>query len=266
MRGHLIGASVLLGLATAAVGAPSALAQDTEAPFLAAPGNPLEPGTELHIQGYCPDPDAGPLTAPALTDIQLLHDPSSGPPNLNASGVVAEGTEPGVYPVTMDCAGETLRVVFTVVGHEQSAPGSLAIAGDGRPQPGDAIGVVVRCAGEVGQPSSPVLDIGELHPVESPDDVPVYVADATIDADTAPGDYPLTAPCFAEVLSTTFTVYPSDDEGTDDDGTQVTRTPRGAPETGGGESTTHPLAGLLAVGAAATVVASAWVRRVVRRS
>lgn len=141
MRGHTTGAGILLGLATAIMTAPIAFAQD-ETPFLAAPGELLQPGNELHIQGYCPDPDAGPLTSPALTSIEVLHDPASGPPNLTASGVVAEGTEPGSYPVTMECLGETLQVVFTVINAETPAtppatPAPSATAGDGRPQPAD---------------------------------------------------------------------------------------------------------------------------------
>ncbi len=213
MRGHIIGAGVLLGLVTAVLTAPIAFAED-DVPFLAAPGELLQPGNELHIQGFCPDPAAGPLTSPALTDIEVLHEPSSGPPNLTASGIVAEGTELGSYPVTMDCLGETLQVVFTVRNAAEAgrpAP-SLAIAGDGRPQPGDGIDVVVRCDGEVGPPASPVLDIGPLREVESPDSLPVHVAQATIRRDTEPGEHPLSSTCAGEDLGIGFTVYPADEQ------------------------------------------------------
>lgn len=141
-----------------------------------------------------------------------------------------------------------------------SAPSALAtqdsaevfITADGSPQAGENIEVVVRCYGEVGQPESPVLVIGELQEVESPADIPTYVAPATIDADAEPGDYPLTATCDGETLSWPLTVYPADenpgerpDEGSGDgddadgSGQQVTRTPRGAPETGAGEQPGH---------------------------
>ncbi len=117
--------------------------------------------------------------------------------------------------------------------------GEVFITADGSPQPGEDIEVVVRCHGEVEAPKSPVLKIEQLRKVETPANIPTYVAPATIKPRTAPGDYPLTAPCDGDTLRTTFTVYPSDSDGGKDEGTgagdgrQVTVTPRGAPETGG---------------------------------
>ncbi len=117
--------------------------------------------------------------------------------------------------------------------------GEVFITADGSPQAGEDIEVVVRCHGKVGAPKSLVLKIGQLREVETPADIPTYVAPATIKPRTPPGDYPLTAPCDGDTLRTTFTVYPSGSDGAKDedtgagDGRQVSVMPRGAPETGG---------------------------------
>lgn len=146
------------------------------------------------------------------------------------------------------------------------------ITADGSPQAGEDIEVVVRCQGEVGAPASPVLHIGELDRIDAPADTPTYVAPATIDADAAPGNYPLTALCDGDTLSNTITIVASgadNDEGDKGDATghsdaeQVTRTPRGAPETGDDpENGPSPLL-LGAVGLAG--IGALTVRWVVRR-
>lgn len=156
----------------------------------------------------------------------------------------------------------------------QSAGGEVFIIADGSPQAGEDIEVAVRCWGEVGTPESPVLQIGELSEVDSPADIPTYVAPATIDPDTAAGDYPLTAPCDGDTLSNTITVYPSgaDDDGGDQgngtgngdgDTDQVSRTPRGAPETGGDPG--HDRSPLLLGAVGLAGIGALAVRRVARR-
>lgn len=165
MRTHILGTGLLLSLAVTTLAGPVALADDTTGeetePYLAAPGELLAPGQELQIQGYCPDPAAGPLTSDALANIQILHDPDSGPPNLTASGVVAEGTSPGVYPVTMDCAGQTLRITFTVVDEQgqppPTVPDVLLHFNPTAARPGDKVFFTVACEAAGATVTSPVL-------------------------------------------------------------------------------------------------------------
>ena len=131
----------------------------------------------------------------------------------------------------------------------------IYISGDGRPQPGDEISVVIRCPFTPRDPSSPVLEIGELQQVESPAGIDTYVAPATIDPAAEPGDYPVTSWCgkaSGSELEWIFRVYPAD-SGSDDatapaepstaepvtgrpsaESGQVATIPKGAPETGGG--------------------------------
>ena len=140
-----------------------------------------------------------------------------------------------------------------------AAPAALAtpgegaevfIAADGSPQAGEHIEVFVRCYGQVGQPESPVLTIGELQEIDSPADIPTYRAPATINADTTPGDYQVTATCDGETLTWTFTVMPAAGQNDPGDDQQVTRTPRGAPETGAGTAGEDPTALVAAAGLA----------------
>ncbi|CAM03690.1 hypothetical protein A8924_4809 [Saccharopolyspora erythraea NRRL 2338] len=159
----------------------------------------------------------------------------------------------------------------------------IHITADGRPQPGDDIGVVVRCPyGAPGGAQSPVLEIGEFEKVDTPAGIDTYVAPATIGSGTEPGDYPLSAGCGKNGLRTTFTVYPADDDGSGDipapvpgadddvseDGTeppQVARTPKGAPETGGDPGADLAVwvwgAGLLGLLGLGSVMARRAVRR-----
>jgi hypothetical protein len=160
----------------------------------------------------------------------------------------------------------------------------IFITGDGRPQPGDHIGVVVRCPYPPGDAHSPVLKSGKLEKIDTPAGIDTYQAPAIIKSGTEPGKYPLAAGCGKNGVSTTFIVYPadaSDDNGggsttgpdksgaaTEADtnkGSQVTRTPKGAPETGGEPGPDlSPLfwgAGLVGLGA----LGSAMLRRAVRR-
>ena len=149
--------------------------------------------------------------------------------------------------------------------------GQVFITADGSPQAGEDIEVVVRCHGKVGQPKSPVLEIGQLSEVDTPADIPTYVAPATIEPGTAAGDYPLTAPCEGDTLRTTFTVYPSDSDGAQGDGTgagdgrQVTVTPRGAPETGGEPEADRATLLLEATGLASLGLGAVAARRLLRR-
>jgi hypothetical protein len=96
-----------------------------------------------------------------------------------------------------------------VEDHPAESP-EIHIIADGSPQAGESIEVAVRCAGDIGLPTSPVLQIGELHEVDAPADLPTFVAPATIEPDTEPGDHQLTSSCDGEPLSWSFTVYPAD--------------------------------------------------------
>ncbi|RRO17953.1 hypothetical protein EIL87_06695 [Saccharopolyspora rhizosphaerae] len=127
---------------------------------------------------------------------------------------------------------------------------SMHIMGDGRPQPGDEIGVAVHCPVEPRKATSPVLTIGEYERRDHPSGMDVWVAPATIDLHTVPGDYPVRAWCEREHLKWTFRVFPADSAGDDGEAappavekpskpagssaSQVSRVPNGAPETGGG--------------------------------
>ncbi|MGH3909895.1 MAG: hypothetical protein ACRDRM_03600 [Pseudonocardiaceae bacterium] len=271
MRAHIIGAGLLLGLASTALGGPVALA-DTDpstetAPFLAAPGESLVPGQELHIQGYCPDPAAGPLTSDALTDITVLHDPESGPPNLNASGVVTEGTEPGVYTASMNCAGQVLGVTFTVIEPEDPThdlPADFVRVHPSTARPGDTVAAQASCDADEATLSSPVLHTVTLTPDPEGHQPWALHGSTTVNEDAEPGDYPVSAQCAGGTLETTLTVLAAADETDTDqtgaDGDQVSRVPRGAPETGdGAQHISVPLLALgLVVGAAAAAGAIAW--------
>ena len=286
MRTRTIGSGILLGLA-ATLCAPAALAAPTTKPttestqvttappegaevFITADGSP-QPGEDIQVVVRCPG-EVGQPESPVLEigDLQEVDSPS-GIPTYSAPATINAGTEPGEYPLTATCDGETLSNTFTVQQPDSPYPPpepSIHIAADGSPQPGEPIEVFVRCDGEVGNPESPVLEIGDLEEVDTPAGIRTYRAPATIDADTEPGDHAVTATCDGETLSWTFTVYPGDSQGDDPKGDdprkpdhrQVTRTPRGAPDTGAGADADHAAlifgaAGLAGLGGLGAVVA-----------
>lgn len=284
MRTRTIGSAVVLGLAAAALSTPAALAAtsgstqvtamtpDGAEVFIAADGSP-QAGEDIEVFVRCAG-EVGQPESPVLEigELQEVESPADIP-TYRAPATIHADTEPGDYPVTAPCDGETLSFTFTVNPPDSPYPPetpSIHIAADGSPQPGEGIEVFVRCAGEVGQPESPVLDVGDLQEVQTPGELPTYRAPATIHADAEPGDYPVTATCDGETLSWPMTVYPGperdDEPGAapgDDPGKpgdrQVTRTPRGAPDTGEGSPTNHAavlvtaagLAGLAGAGAIA---------------
>ncbi|MGH4016335.1 MAG: hypothetical protein ACRDSL_20900 [Pseudonocardiaceae bacterium] len=285
MRAHILGTGLLLGLAATALGGPVALADtgtetdthtNTEtAPFLAAPGELLVPGQELQIQGYCPDPAAGTLSSDALTNIQVLYDPEAGPPNLNASGVVAEGTAPGVYSATMDCAGETLGVTFTVIEPDDSThdlPADFVHIHPSAAHPGETVAAQASCDTDEVTLTSPVLRTATLAPDPEGHQPWALHGTTTVTEDAEPGDYPVSAQCPGGTVQTTITVLgdridtgdQTGDQTEGDDG-QVSRVPKGAPETGDGDQgVSVPLLALgLVLGATAGAGAIAW--REVRR-
>jgi len=277
MRAHIVRSGLLLGVATAGLtaaglGGPVAWAADDTEPYLAAPGELLVPGQELQIQGYCPDPAAGALTSDALTDIQILHDPASGPPNLNASGVVAEGTAAGVYPVTMDCAGQELRVTLTVTEPEDSPPELPADFVGIYPAaaaPGETVTAQARCDSTSDAVlRSPVLRAVTLAPDPEGHQPWAIHGTTTVTGDAEPGEHPVSMQCGEGTVQTTITVladkrhdggHPYGDDGL------VSRVPRGAPETGEGspDAPVPLLAVSLALGIAASAAAIA--RCAVRR-
>lgn len=300
MRTHILGTGLILGLALTVVGGPVAWAADTDngenaadtgnnavAPFLAAPDGPLAPGQEIHLRGYCPDPAAGPVTSDVLTGIEVLHDPQSGPPNLNASGVVADGTAPGNYTAAMSCADYALTTTFTVVepgDPTHDLPADFVRVHPAAAYPGDPVAAQASCDADEATLSSPVLRTVTLAPDPEGHQPWALHGATTVNEDAEPGEHPVTAQCADAVLETTITVLdPSAEDtgqtGSDqadadaDDGAgagQVSRVPRGAPETGDG--TEHTAAGQmslstlvlgLALGAAAGAGAIAW--REVRR-
>jgi hypothetical protein len=241
MRARILGTGLLLGLAATALGAPVALAatgDEDSAPFLAAPGELLVPGQELQLQGYCPDPAAGPLTSDVLVGIQTLHDPESGPPNLIASGVVAEGTSPGSYPVTMDCAGQELRITFTVIepgDPTHDLPADFLLVTPATARPGEQVRAQASCdRTDETLLTSPVLQTATLAPDPEGHQPWALHGRTTVLADAEPGAYPVSVQCWNGVVETTITVL-GDVKGHDGNGDgQVTRVPKGAPETGGG--------------------------------
>lgn len=242
MRAHILGTGLLLSLVATALAGPVASADDdadgAAEPFLAAPGELLAPGQELQIQGYCPDPDAGPLTSDGLTNIQILHDPASGPPNLNASGMVADGTAAGVYPVSMDCSGQTLSVTFTVVEPDDPThdlPADYLVVNPTTTRPGETVTAQAACVDtDEAMLSSPVLRAVTLAPDPEGHQPWAIHGTTTVTQDAEPGDYPVSAKCAGGVVETTITVlvHPSADGGQSDGTDQVSRVPRGAPETG----------------------------------
>lgn len=282
MRSHIVGIGLLLGLAATALGGPLALADDATGeeaePFLTAASEPLTPGQELQIQGYCPDPAAGPLTSDVLTDIKILHDPKSGPPNFNASGVVAENTPPDIYQVTMGCAGQTISDTFTVVAEEQPPPEASDVVLYFNPttaRPGERILFTVACEADGARVTSPVLGAVKLESDPEGHQPWAVHGSTTVNQDAEPGDHPVSLQCGPVVIEKTLTVlraqHGSDGRAHHGSGTgghdgQVTRVPRGAPETGGGApDTPAPLLAIggLVLGAVAGAGAIAW--RTIRR-
>lgn len=266
MRARIIGPGLLLGLAAAVLTAPAApAAPDT--PYLEAPAGPVAPGEDIEFGGYCAS-EGVELSSPVLSGFEIAHEPTGPSPNLSASATVDADAQDAIYPVSMTCGGETAGTEFTVVSQRA---GEIFITADGSPQPGEEIDVVIRCADEVGGASSPALDIDErIFEIETPDEMPTYLSYARILPDVEPGDHPLEAPCGEETLSTMFTVYPPDPDGSDGagdgdgddgdrdgDGGQVSRVPEGAPETGGEPAATGPLAPVLLLGAATAVAGMA---------
>ena len=90
-----------------------------------------------------------------------------------------------------------------------------------------------------------------------------------VSGDARPGEYEVYVECDAGVAFTTITVVTSgggDRSGGGDDDRQVSRTPRGAPETGGGPDGVDPLAALLGAGGLAGLAAAGIAgRRATRR-
>lgn len=290
MRTLISGTGLLISLVATVLGAPVALAGatvdgDPEPPFLAAMDDQLTPGQELHIQGYCPESEVDALTSSVLTDIDILHDPAAGPPNLLADGVVAAGTAPGEYPVTMDCAGHEYRTMFTVVEPDDPADGPpadfLAVI-PAVARPGDQVRAQATCdRTDETLLTSPVLRTATLVPDPEGHQPWALQGSTTVAADAAPGEYPVTVECWGGLVETTITVPgdtngDGDDDGGDGDGNrrdasrgdgdQVTRVPKGAPETGDG--TREPTLPLLAVGLGLGAVAGTGMvaRRAVRRA
>jgi hypothetical protein len=85
----------------------------------------------------------------------------------------------------------------------------IHLVADGSPQPGEPVQVVVRCAGPVGAPSSPVLRIGRLALVDTPDATPAYASPAVVDPVAVPGAYRLVARCGGTWVRTTITIQPA---------------------------------------------------------
>jgi hypothetical protein len=265
MRARTFGAGLLLGGAALGLGAPVALAGTTDEnpePYLAAPSEPLAAGQELLVQGYCPDPAAGPLSSAALTDIEILHDPEAGPPNLNASGVVRDGTAPGGYPVTMDCAGRTLSVTMTVVDPTHDLPADYLRIDPGTARPGATVAAQASCVDtDEAVLSSPVLRTATLAPHPEGHQPWALHGTTTVAAGAEPGNYPVSAACGSGVVQTTITVL-GETGGTagGDRDEQVTRVPKGAPETGAGPrgfSVPMLMLGVLG-GAVVTAAAITW--------
>jgi hypothetical protein len=278
MRGLILGTGLLISLVATGFTAPVALAAGTAAttePYLSASEEPLAPGQELQIQGYCPDPKAGPLTSDVLTDIQVLHDATADAPNLNASGVVADGTEPGTYTASMSCADQTLSTAFTVVADEPSQPpeppaGSWLAVEPDSVHAGDTVTATAADCAAPGVLTSPVLETVTLEQNAEGHQPWAMRGTTTVHDDAEPGEYPVSVDCGKQQLDTTITVVarqagptstaqPKPGAG---DG-QVSRVPEGAPETGGGadeHSTGLPLAAGLALGAGLAAGAIAWRR------
>ncbi|MGH3873888.1 MAG: hypothetical protein ACRDSR_20685 [Pseudonocardiaceae bacterium] len=269
MRAHTLGTGLLLSLAAAVLTGPAASATDPE-PFLAAPNELLNPGDELQIRGYCPDHDAGALTSDVLTDIQVWHDPAAGPPNLKASGVVADGTTPGIYQVSMDCSGQTLTVTLTVVEPDDTTigpPADFVSLNPAATAPGQKVQVQARCdsSGDAVM-RSPVLRTVTLAPDPEGHQPWAIHGTTTVTEDAAPGDHPVSVQCGGGAAQTTITVLArKSHDGGRRTGGQVSRVPRGAPETGEGppDATVPLLAVGLVLGTAAGASAITW--RMVRR-
>ncbi|MGH3754206.1 MAG: hypothetical protein ACRDRP_16230 [Pseudonocardiaceae bacterium] len=266
MRAHILGTCLVLGLAAAACAGPVASAAGEE-PYLAAPGELLAPGRELRIQGHCEDPGAGVLTSAGLTNIQIRHDPAAGPPNLNASGVVAEDTTPGVYQVSMNCSGQTLSVTFTVVEPGDATadpPADFVSITPTSAAPGETVTVQARCD-DTGDAMlrSPVLRAVTLAPDPEGHQPWAIHGTTTVTEDAEPGGYPVSMQCGEATVETTIMVLAGarHDGGPRNSGAdQVSRVPRGAPETGEGplDTSVPLLAVVLALGMAAGAGAIAW--------
>ncbi|HEY2725292.1 MAG TPA: hypothetical protein VGI84_11470 [Pseudonocardiaceae bacterium] len=282
MRGFILGTGLLISCLATGLAGPVALAADattTTEPYLSASGSPLSPGQEVHVQGYCPDPAAGPLTSDVLTDVRLLHDATAAAPNLNGSGVVAAGTAPGTYTATMACNGESLTAPFTVVADQTGQPpaGTWLAVEPKSAHPGDTVTATAAGCAAPGVLTSPVL--GTVTLAQNPEGHQPWAMSGTttVNSDAEPGRYPVSVDCGEQRIKATFTVLPAPTQGgpathpstpsAAPGAGQVSRVPKGAPATGGGapEHSTLPLTAGLALGAAvAAAGAGALARRRVR--
>lgn len=165
-------------------------------------------GERFTIMVRCPGPvtdvtsPVGPVGPPARLDY-----PPDVPAHAGAPATVAAGTAPGVHHVTARCSGVEHATSLTVQPSKPRPPADVYIIADGSPRAGDDIEVTMRCWGGFFTPQSPVLQVGSLYRVRTPDEVPVYRGPARIDAGTAPGEYPLTAVCDGATIRATFKVF-----------------------------------------------------------
>lgn len=144
----------------------------------------------------------GPVGPPARIDY-----PADVPTHSSVSASIEPGTAPGIYQLTARCAGIDHSTSLLVAASTPRAPADLYIIGDGSPQAGEDIEVTVRCRGGFFTPQSPILQVGSLYRVSTPDEVPVYRGPARINANVDPGEYPLTVVCDDETIRATFKVY-----------------------------------------------------------
>lgn len=143
----------------------------------------------------------GPVGKPERVD----H-PVDVPTYFSAPATVEPGTAPGIHLLSARCAGLEHTATLTVAPSLPRAPADAYIIADGTPQPGEDIEVTVRCWGGFFTPQSPVLQVGALYRVPTPDEVPVYRGPARINADAQPGDHPLTVVCDGVLVRATFKV------------------------------------------------------------
>jgi hypothetical protein len=239
----------LVAVAALAGFAPAALASDNDQLAVQlnvdSPANVYQLNGSNTVFGNCPN-GKGVFSSPAL----IISDYKYGPTkdfdgNVSATATLVPGIGPGTSPLFMTCGDKQIDVVITLP-EQPTPPPTTTTTPPAAEQPFVELnvntaalqeknvyqldkqnGALGFCPGK-GVFSSPVLTFGEYKytaPAMTGENV---YAPATLKPGVGAGTYKLSMTCDGQTVSTDFTVP----------GKQVTKTPVGAPQTGGGGTAT----------------------------
>jgi hypothetical protein len=153
--------------------------------------------------------------------------------------VVTEGAAPGIYPLTMECAGHILRLTLTVADEDgrppPSPPDIVLHINPTAARPGEQVFVQVACDADGAAVTSPVL--GPISLQSDPEGHQPWAVHGTttVNQDAEPGDYPVSLQCGEVSVDMLFTVLQRQPDnhakkcGNREE--QVFQVPRSIPET-----------------------------------